>query len=316
VFLSLSLKEAEMKAVLAGLLVAAIATSAMGVTASFTLSSTAASSYLVGTTAKVAWSVAVSVPDDGSNAGLAAWEGQLVLLKSGVQYPLTLPKTSNGGTGSGDAASSAMFGKVFRVGGATGKVVSQPGSFGGNLTGGPGLTIFDKDAPNATEPGKLFGFGSSYPTAYVPLVDNGDGTWDGSASWGVGLAGQKIKLLGSTAAAYKLVDATLKTGSGAYDNRISLSTLPVGTYELRWVPTGTHKVLNAIAPTNLYDGSDPPVLLVAAGQPIDWDVYYGGNVSAQAADAVGSSVFFNITPEPATMLLLGVPALFIRRRRA
>jgi hypothetical protein len=182
------------------------------------------------------------------------------------------------------------------------------------------LTIYDRNAPYDVEPGKLYGFGSSYPTVYVPFgdyvdPDTGNHTYSGSSTWGVGLSSRKSALLGDPNGTYNLVEATYKTGTGAYDNRIRLRDFIAGpsdgNFELRWIPTGTHKVLRT---TFAVDTTDANGVFYAAGTTIPWDTY-SGNVLAQQADAVGSSIFFTVTPEPVTMLLLGIPAVFLRRRR-
>jgi len=112
--------------------------------------------------------------------------------------------------------------------------------------------------------------------------------WVGEQTWGVGRADRQSTLLQAAA-------------GGVYPvmgGRFDVSGLPLGTYKLKaFVDSGA--VLDNDAP---YESGPFPL--------------NGVTVNVAEGDLVGSEFVFTIVPEPATMLLLGIPTVFLRRRRA
>jgi len=112
--------------------------------------------------------------------------------------------------------------------------------------------------------------------------------WTGEDTWGVGLASRKSVLLAD----------------------------PQGLYGLQG---GRFPIPGSLAP-----GMYKLVLTLSSGAVLDNDTNFdypnnhvGGITVAISGEGLqGSEFVFEVVPEPATMLLLGIPAVFLRRRRA
>ncbi len=219
----------------------------------------------------VSWTASVVVT--GNNFGMAGFLADL-----GVYGPAPIatevPRTITEGE----------FAAVFKAPGssATGTVKDNASA------GGPGMDVL----PSVGFPNGAVAYLAQMQAAHLDwkarayVTYTGGGTrkkWVGDDTWGVGLDSRKSVLLQDPEGLYDIIGGVL-----------DVSTWPVGTYKVKWMPASTgNSVLR------------PDVNL---------NVDQIGNITSQDVIVTGAEFEFTIIPEPATLLLLASAGLFIRRR--
>jgi len=200
--------EAEMKAMkVFGLAVALTASTAMGATVTYNISSSVAGQTIAAGTA-VDWMVSL-VASEGDNQGVATFVADVLVLGPG---DVLINKTL------GLAEWAYSFNYLGR----------GPGSLAdsGRL-GGLGMSGVLSTGTNAT-PGKLEGFGAGYAVPWNPVRLSGK-NYIGDMVWGLGLESRKAALLFDPAGNYDVAGGVIDTAG-----------LPDGWYTVKVIPGSTN----------------------------------------------------------------------------
>jgi len=155
----------------------------------------------------------------------------------------------------------------------------------GGAAGGPGLNT--QPSLGSPFPGELAQIGVAF-LEFDKYRLSGK-VYVGDDSWGVGMASRKANLLQAG------VDGKYYVMYGRFQ-------IPEGT------PAGQYKLVATIENASVLK-LDP--VIVDGPYPAQ-----GVTFAISGENLIGSEMPFTVIPEPATLLLLGVPALLIRRRRS